>query len=223
MNNTILIIEDDKDINEMLTKLLSTNNYTVVNAFSGTEGVLVHNDKIDLILLDLMLPGKCGDEIISDLKLKNDVPIIVISAIKDITKKIDLFKLGANDYITKPFHNDELLARIKVQLRENKSIVSNILKFRDIELNRANFKVKCNDKEISFTKKEFEILKLLMENKNQTLTKSVIFDNVWNDENSADDNTLNVHISKIKSKLKECNPSIDYIETVWSVGYRLKK
>ncbi len=223
MNSTILIIEDDKDINEMLTKLLTNNNYNVLNAYSGTEGVLVHNDNIDLILLDLMLPGKNGEEIIRELKNKNNVPVIVMSAIQDIDKKVDLFDLGANDYITKPFHNDELLARIKVQLRDKNNTISNILKFKDVELNKVNFIVNCNNKEAAFTKKEFELLKLLMENENQTLTKSMIFDSIWNDENSADDNTLNVHISKIKNKLKECNPDEEYIETVWSIGYRLKK
>jgi len=223
MNSTILIIEDDKDINEMLTKLLTNNNYNVLNAYSGTEGVLVHNDNIDLILLDLMLPGKNGEEIIKELKNKNNVPVIVMSAIQDIDKKVDLFDLGANDYITKPFHNDELLARIKVQLRDKSNTISNILKFKDVELNKVNFTVNCNNKEVAFTKKEFELLKLFMENENQTLTKSMIFDSIWNDENSADDNTLNVHISKIKNKLKECNPDEEYIETVWSIGYRLKK
>ena len=223
MNSKILIIEDDKDINEMLTKLLTNNNYNVLNAYSGTEGVLVHNDNIDLILLDLMLPGKNGEEIIRELKNKNNVPVIVMSAIQDIDKKVDLFDLGANDYITKPFHNDELLARIKVQLRDKNNTISNILKFKDVELNKVNFTVNCNNKEVAFTKKEFELLKLFMENENQTLTKSMIFDSIWNDENSADDNTLNVHISKIKNKLKECNPDEEYIETVWSIGYRLKK
>ena len=222
MKTTILIIEDDKDINEMLTKLLTNNDFNVENAYSGTEGILVHNDNINLILLDLMLPGKNGEEIIKELKEKNNVPIIVMSAIEDVNKKIDLFSFGANDYITKPFNNDELIARIKVQLRDNSSF-SNILKFKDIELNKNNFSVKCNGKEISFTKKEFELLKLLMENENQTLTKSMIFDAIWNDENSADDNTLNVHVSKIKTKLKECNSNEEYIETVWSIGYRLKK
>ncbi len=222
MKNTILIIEDDKDINEMITTLLTNNNFNVKNAYSGTEGLLVHNDNIDLILLDLMLPGKNGEEIIKELKEKNNVPIIVMSAIEDVNKKIDLFSLGANDYITKPFNNDELIARVKVQLRDNNTF-SNILKFKDIELDKNNFSVKCNGKKVPFTKKEFELLKLIIENQNQTLTKSAIFDSIWSDENSADDNTLNVHISKIKNKLKECNPDEEYIENVWSIGYRLKK
>lgn len=221
MKNTILIIEDDKDINEMLTKLLTNNDFKVKNAYSGTEGILAHSDNIDLILLDLMLPGKNGEDIINDLKQKNNVPIIVMSAIEDVNKKVDLFSLGANDYITKPFNNDELIARIKVQLRDNNTF-SNILRFKDIELNKNNYSVMCNNKKVSFTKKEFELIKLLMENHNKTLTKSMIFDSIWNDENSADDNTLNVHISKIKNKLKDCNPNEEYIETVWSIGYRLK-
>lgn len=222
MKSTILIIEDDKDINEMLTSLLTNNGFNVENAYSGTEGLLVHSDNVDLILLDLMLPGKNGEEIIKELKEKNNVPVIVMSAIEDVNKKIDLFSLGANDYVTKPFNNDELIARIKVQLRDNNTF-SNILKFKDIELDKNNFSVKCNGKKVSFTKKEFELLKLIIENQNQTLTKSAIFDAIWSDENSADDNTLNVHISKIKNKLKECNPGEEYIENVWSIGYRLKK
>ncbi len=222
MKNTILIIEDDKDINEMLTKLLTNDNFLVKNAYSGTEGVLVHNDSIDLILLDLMLPGKNGEEIIKELKEKNNVPIIVMSAIQDVDKKVDLFSLGANDYVTKPFNNDELIARIKVQFRDNNSF-SDVLRFKDIELNKTNFTVKCNNKDIALTKKEFELLKLFLENENKTLTKSMIFDSIWNDENSADDNTLTVHISKIKNKLRECNPHEEYIEIVWSIGYRLKK
>ena len=158
MNSTILIIEDDKDINEMLTKLLTNNNYNVLNAYSGTEGVLVHNDNIDLILLDLMLPGKNGEEIISELKNKNNVPVIVMSAIQDIDKKVDLFDLGAYDYLTKPFHNDELLARIKVQLRDKNNTISNILKFKDVELNKVNFTVNCNyGKRKSNTNKKYDI------------------------------------------------------------------
>ena len=223
MNTTVLVIEDDKDINEMLTKILTNNEYKVKNAYSGTEGILVHNDNVDIRLLDLKLTGKNGEEIIKQLKEKNNVPVIVMSAIQDIDKKVDLFELGASDYITKPFHNDELLARIKVRLKDSNNKSLNILKFKEIELNKTNFSVKCNGKEIAFTKKEFELLKLFLENENKTLTKSMIFENIWNDENSADDNTLNVHISKIKNKLKECNPDTEYIETVWSIGYRLKK
>lgn len=221
----ILIIEDDNNINEMLSKLLKLNGYDVVSSYSGTEGILLHNKEIDLILLDLMLPGKNGEEIIKELQNKKRVPIIVMSAIHEIDKKLDLFKLGADDYITKPFNNDELIARIKIQLRHsaNNKEVETILIFKDIELNRLDYTTKCNKKIVNLSKTEFEILKVMFENPNQVFTKNKLIEEVWDDEDSADDNTLNVHISKIRNKLKEKNPKEEYIETVWSIGYKLKK
>ncbi len=219
----ILVIEDDKNIQEMLKLLLKKNNYEVISAYSGTEGLLLHDKSIDLILLDLMLPGKSGKEIILELKEKKDVPIIVMSAIHELETKLDLFKLGAEDYVTKPFSNEELLARIKVHLRNRKDSNSSILKFKDIVLDKNNYQVICNNKEVVLTKNEFELLKTLMEYPNQVFTKSALFDAVWKDLDTADDNTLNVHISKIRNKLKENNPEIEYIETIWSIGYRMKK
>lgn len=221
--NKILIIEDNEEISNMLNQLLASHGYEIMNAYSGTEGLLLHSKEIDLILLDLMLPGKNGEEIIRELKEKHSSPVIVMSAIHDMDKKLNLFNLGADDYVTKPFHNDELLARIKVHLRNHKNEDASILRYKDIELNTSNFTVFCNHEEVSFTKCEFELLKTLMENPNQVFTKSILFDRVWGDESSADDNTLNVHISKIRNKLKEKNPSEEYIETIWSVGYRMKK
>lgn len=221
----ILIIEDDNSINKMLSKLLKLNNYDVVSSYSGTEGILQHNKDIDLIILDLMLPGKSGEEIIKELHNKKRVPIIVMSAIHDVDKKIDLFKLGADDYITKPFNNNELLARIEVQLRHSSSNyqeIKTILKFKDIELNILDYTVKCNKETVNLSKIEFEILKVMFENQNQVFTKNNLIEKVWDNEDSADDNTLNVHISKIRNKLKEKNPNEEYIETVWSIGYKLK-
>lgn len=225
MAETILIIEDDTDINNMLQVLLRQNRYITVSAYSGTEGLLVHDDNIDLILLDIMLPGRSGDDIIRELKAKHNVPIIVMSAIHDISKKVDLFALGADDYITKPFHNDELLARISARLRNSQGTASAhcILTYKEIELNKNDFSVKCCGKTLELSKHEFDLLCMLMENSNRICTKAMIYDTVWDYENSADDNTLNVHISKLRKKLKSCNPDFDYIETVWGIGYRLKK
>lgn len=224
MNKKILIIEDDTEINNMLKILLGQNGYSTVSAYSGTEGVLVHDNNIDLILLDLMLPGRNGEDIIKDLKQKHNVPVIVMSAVHDINKKVDLFSLGADDYVTKPFHNEELLARIAARLRTDaKPAIHEILTYKDIELDKSNFSVKCADELIELSKHEFLLLQLLMENPDRTCTKSMIYDTVWDYENSADDNTLNVHISKIRKKLKECNPDTEYIETVWGIGYRMKK
>lgn len=224
MNTKILIIEDDNDINKMLQILLAQNGYITASAYSGTEGILVHGKDISLILLDLMLPGRSGEDIIRDLKAKHNVPVIIMSAIHDISKKVDLFSLGADDYVTKPFHNEELLARIAARLRSNSDRVSEgLLRYKDIEIDRNDFSVKCADIPIELSRHEFDLLCLLLENPTRTCTKSMIYDRVWDYESSADDNTLNVHISKIRKKLKECNPDIDYIETVWGIGYRLRK
>ena len=219
---TILIVEDDKDINEMLQKVLKINGYNIKSAYSGTEALLLHNSDVDLIILDLMLPGKSGEEIISELKKIKNVPVIVTSAINDIDAKLDLFNLGADDYVTKPFNNEELLARIKVHLKHNLSNQDEVLKIGDIELNPKTYKVVCNGLDITLSKIEFEILKLLMKNNNQVVTKSVLFDTIWDTMDSADENTLNVHISKIRNKLKKANSNKDYIETIWSVGYKFK-
>lgn len=234
MKNTILIIEDDTSINKMLSKLLQQNGYNTISAYSGTEGVLVHNDSVDLIILDIMLPGKNGDEIIEELKQKKEVPIIISSAKVDVDSKVKALMMGADDYITKPFSNEELLARIAVRLRNfegnNKNcwnICNNekarLIEYKDIIIGVDDFLAKCNGIEMDLSKHEFMLLKLLVENYNRTCTKSMIYDCVWNYDESVDDNTLNVHISKLRKKLRQCNPDIDYIETVWGIGYRMRK
>lgn len=225
MKKTILIIEDDTEINHMLRILLGQHGYNTVSAYSGTEGILVHGRDTDLVLMDLMLPGRSGEDIIRELKQKHNVPVIVLSAIHDVSKKVDLFALGADDYVTKPFHNEELLARIDARLRSGLPCAGadKPLTYRDIEIDKCNFTAKCAGRPMELSRHEFNLLCLLVENSSRICTKSMIYDNVWDDENSADDNTLNVHISKLRKKLKECRPDAEYIETVWGVGYRLKK
>lgn len=224
---TILIIEDDTDINQLLSKLLVQNGYRTICAYSGTEGLMVHNAEVNLILLDMMLPGKCGEEIIEDLKRKNNVPVIVMSAVVDVDKKVKMLMKGADDYVTKPFSNRELLARIAVRLRNDNlpalDKVRNEVYFKDIVVNKDDFTASCNGKDMELSKYEFLLLQLLVENSARTCTKSMIYEAVWNYDDSGDDNNLNVHISKIRKRLKECNPENDYIETVWGIGYRMKR
>lgn len=217
----ILIIEDDTYINNMLAKLLTNNSYQVIQAFSGTEGIMVLDNSVDLILLDLMLPGKNGEEVIDAIKNKVNVPIIVMSAISNVEKKLDLFNAGVKDYITKPFDNNELLARIKVHLKSHNEN-SLYLTYKDIVLDKNAFKATIKGANLELTKNEFLLLQALIEYKNQVLTKEKLFELVWGYTDAGDDNTLNVHISKLRNKIKSITNE-DYIETVWSIGYRLKK
>lgn len=141
----ILIIDDDTDINNMLATLLANHGYDTASAYSGTEGLLLHGQDVNLILLDLMLPGKSGEEIIRSLKEKHPVPIIVISAIHEIDKKVDLFTLGADDYVTKPFYNEELLARIAARLRTDGSREqSDTVSYKDIFMDQTDYSASCN-------------------------------------------------------------------------------
>ena len=218
----ILIIEDDDKIQDMLKIYLRRNGFDTVSAFSGTEGLLVHGENIDIILLDLMLPGKSGRDIISDLRKKKDVPIIVMSAVGDLDSKLELFAKGADDYITKPFHNEELLARIKARFKEY-STPSDKIEIDGLVINKDEHSVKLNGTEILFSNYEYDILLLLAENRGRIITKSTIFDRVWDYSSEADENTLNVHMSRIRKKLKDIDPDTEFIETVRGVGYRIKK
>ncbi|MFV0393819.1 MAG: response regulator transcription factor, partial [Coprobacillaceae bacterium] len=203
----VLIIEDNQEINHMIRDLLQFHQIQSVSACSGSEGLLLFDNSFDLIILDLMLPGRTGEEVIKEIKSENDIPIIILTAVTTMDSKLELFDLGADDYIVKPFHAEELLARIKVQLRKlNKQELKEVLTYKDIELNIQSFEVHCNNQKITMSKIEYSLLKILMENPNQVYTKDTLFEMVWNHEDSADDNTLNVHISKIRSKLKKANP-----------------
>ena len=218
--NKVLIIEDDQNISEMIYDLLKLNKYEPITAFDSIEALEKHNKSIDIILLDLMLPKINGKEIIKKLKEKNNCPVIIVSAISDVDMKVLLFDLGADDYITKPFQNKELIARIKLALKHDGK--EKVLHYKDLKLDTEKYIAICNNKDLELTKNEFEILKLLVINKGQIVTKSILFDDIWGTKDSADENTLNVHISKIRNKLKQVNPKEEYIETIWKIGYKLK-
>ena len=219
---TILVIEDDININRMICDLLKLNDYFPLSASTPDEALKKINSKVDLILLDLMLPKISGKELIRDLKQYRDIPVIIVSAISDVNMKVTLFELGADDYITKPFHNQELLSRIKLALKHHQKEEKEITTYKDIILNDKEFRAKCNQQDLKLSKTEYDIIKLLITHPHQVITKSMLFEQVWGDDESADENTLNVHISKIRTKLKKCNPNEEYIETIWKIGYKLK-
>ena len=214
----ILLVEDNKEIHELIKNVLEKERYIVINAYSGTEALIIlEKEKIDLILLDLMLPGINGEEIIK--KIKN-IPIIVISAKVSKEDKINSLLIGANDYITKPFDMDELLARVKVQLRINNTSKNNDLKYKEMTLNSMTHTLVLNGKKISLTKTEYNILHELLLEPNRVVTKSRLIELMSNDALNFDDNSLKVHISNIRKKIKEVTDK-EYIESVWGIGFKM--
>ena len=218
----ILIIEDDVEINTLLTDFLKENGYVVYSQYDGLHVLdFLHKEKIDLIILDIMLPYRSGDIILADIRRQFTIPVLIISAKETTQNKIDLLRLGADDYITKPFDMEEVLARIESNLRrvqfENRSAAC--LQYGDLCLDTAFLK----EAELALTAKEFAILELLMKYPDKVFSKSNLFQSVWNTEYFVEDNTLNVHISNLRNKLKAVCPDKEFIDTVWGIGYRLHK
>lgn len=213
----ILIVEDDITIHNLISEILKNEQYSILNAYYGTEALMItENEKLDLILLDLMLPGLDGEEIIKRIK---GIPIIVISAKTAIEDKVKVLLDGANDYITKPFASEELLARIKVQLRKNENI-NKELKYKELILNEEKQMMIVEDNAIHLTKTELAILKQLLLNPKQVVTKTKLLDSISSDMLYCDENSLKVHISNIRKKLKAVTDN-DYIESVWGIGFKM--
>ncbi|MBC1504113.1 response regulator transcription factor [Listeria booriae] len=221
----ILIAEDDNDINHLIYEVLTREGYTVTQAFSGTEAKLHwNNEAFDLLLCDLMLPGMTGEELIAEIIAKQSASIIVISAKNTIMDKVDLLKLGASDYITKPFDIEELLARVEVRLRKTttEESVNESLSWQGLTLSTDRYNAQIDGQDIRLTAREFGILKLLISNPKKVFTKENIFSSVWGETEYIDENTVNVHMSNIRSKLNKAKPDRDYIETVWGIGFKMK-
>ena len=248
MASTILIVEDDDFINNMIKEALEKEGFCCIQAFSGTEGVLLaKTEDVNLVILDLMLPGKPGEEVIKDIKKLKNIPVIIVSAKDGIDSKVVLLRSGADDYLTKPFDIRELEVRVEVCLRKygedktdgkeslenaplNKEgissketgIPSHTVKYKEISLNTADFSVFVNENPIELTKHEFRILELLLKNPDRAFSKQAIYDFAWDDMYLGEDNTVNVHVSNIRKKLKKYT-EIEYIDTVWGIGFKLKK
>jgi DNA-binding response OmpR family regulator len=217
--NTIAVIDDDIYIGNMLEEVLEKEGYAVLRAYSGTEAVYLLSEKHpDLVLLDLMLPGLSGEEVLPHIK---EIPVIVISAKVDVQDKVGLLLGGAVDYVTKPFNTKELLARIAVQLRKvPASNERSFLKFSDLELDVVTRRVAVSGAEIRLTKTEYAILKLLMQNSNQVITKSMMLDEISADTPDCTESSLKVHVSNLRKKLREASGR-DYIESIWGIGFKL--
>lgn len=222
---TILIIEDDADISQLLYTALSKAGYNAVQAYSGTEGKMLlgmKEKRFALILLDLMLPGMSGEELLSGIRSESDIPVIVLTAKDELDDKISVLTGGADDYITKPFEIPEVLARIQVQLRHAaKEQESDRLTYRDMVLDKTTRQVMIEGTPLpKITKQEFAILELLIRHPKQVYSKEDIFEYAWEEPYIGETKTLDVHISNIRKKIKAVT-SDEYIETVWGIGYRL--
>lgn len=224
-NVNILIVEDDNDINKLLSDMLSINGYNPKSAYSGTEAILyLDNIKFDIIILDLMLPGLDGENILKNIRKDKIMPVIIISAKDDKQTKIDMLKSGADDFISKPFDIDEVIARVETNLRRYELSSSNhnekIINFKEIEIDKDTREVFINKNEISLTSREFDILDLLLRHPKKVFTKANLFESIWKDEYLGDDNTINVHISNLRNKISKYAKN-EYIQTVWGIGYKL--
>ena len=220
----ILIIEDDVEINRLLTEFLEENGYYVVSQYNGLHILdILQENKIDLVLLDIMLPYKSGDSVLADIRKQSTVPVIIISAKGTTQNKVDLLRLGADDYITKPFDMEEALASIESNLRR---IQFQMKPQRQLQYKNLIFDVEKNTvhlagQELMLTAKEYGILELLLKYPDKVFSKANLFQSIWNTEYLSEDNTLNVHISNLRNKMKSVSPDEEYIDTVWGIGYRL--
>ena len=218
----IMVIDDDLYISDMLKEILENEGYQVSRAYSGTEAVmLLENSRPDLILLDLMLPGLSGEDVLSRIR---GIPVIVVSAKGDVDDKVALLLGGAADYITKPFDTRELLARITVCLR-NAPFSGNapVLSFENISLHPQSHQVTVQNQPVKLTKTEYAILKLLLANPSQVISKSVMLERISRDTPDCVESSLKVHVSHLRSKLRDADPQHrDFIEAVWGIGFKMK-
>mgnify|MGYP001413665732 FL=1 len=222
----ILLVEDDPEINRLLSDFLTENGYQVTSLFNGLHVQdCLAREKIDLVLLDIMLPYRNGDRVLADIRRQYTLPIIIISARETTQNKIDLLRLGADDYITKPFDMEEVLARIESSLRriQFQSAVPKRLQYKNLIFDGEKNTVFLNGQELLLTAKELAILELLMRYPDKIFSKANLFQSIWDTEYLNEDNTLNVHISNLRNKMKALCPDEEYIDTVWGIGYRLHK
>lgn len=218
----ILIIEDDITIHSLIKETLDLHGFKILSAYSGTEGkLLFEQNQVDLVLLDLMLPGMNGEEFLQEVRHNSTIPVIVISAKNDQNSKLELLTNGADDYIIKPFDVKELLARIHIQLRHAaKASVSSMkeIHYKNISINLDTREVKINDQTLHFTGREYAILLLFLENPQKVFSRANIYENVWNEPFFDSNKTINMHISNLRNKLN--SDDTNYIKTIWGIGFK---
>ncbi|MDD4583986.1 MAG: response regulator transcription factor [Eubacteriales bacterium] len=226
---TILVIEDDKSIAELEKDYLEINGYECDLAYDGITGLeMALNNDYALIILDIMLPGMDGFDLCSKFRTQKETPMIILSAKKDDIDKVRGLGLGADDYMTKPFSPNELMARVKSHIARYERLTGDnknenrVLKIRGLEIDKDGRRVFVNGEEKMIPAKEYDLLLFLAENPNRVFSKEYLFDRIWGMDALGDISTVTVHISRIREKIELNMDSVQYIETVWGVGYRFK-
>ena len=218
----ILIIEDDKEINSLLCNVLSANQFRCESIYSGSQALeTLKSGQFDLVLLDLMLPGIPGEELLREFRHFSNVPVIIVSAKEEMAVKVDMLRTGADDYITKPFDNNEVLARVESNLRRSLGYSSPLLIAGPLEFDTVKNVCTVSGQTIALTGTEIKLLRLLLENPQKLFTKANLYRSIWNEPYDYDENTVNTHISNLRRKLKSVCPEQEFIETVWGIGYKL--
>ena len=223
----ILIIEDDRSIAEIEEDYLEMSGYFVSVAYDGETGLKrIQSEKFDLVILDIMLPGRDGFSILSSLPEDKDFPIIVVSAKDEEFSKIKGLGLGADDYMTKPFSMGELVARVSRQLKNYEKFGmggDGFLTLRDLSISETQRKVIVRGEEVFLKQKEFDLLLFLMRNPNRVYSKEQLFEKIWGMDALSDASTVTVHVARIREKIEKNVQKPEYITTVWGVGYKIKK
>lgn len=228
----ILIIEDDLNIQEIEKDYLEANSFSVSTAADGESGLkLALNNDFDLVLLDIMLPKLDGLEVCRRIRAVKDIPILLVSAKKEELDKIKGLGFGADDYIVKPFSPGELVARViahisryqRLTAKDEKNSAGKDIITGDLRLEKSSRRAFIKDKEITLTNKEFDLIYFLAKSPDTVFSKEELFNEIWNYDSIGETSTITVHVNRIRDKIKEIDPELDFIHTVWGKGYRFTK